>query len=252
MDSRDFDRLLARAHDPRLIPGIYNYCDGRCARCAFTDRCLLYQHQDIVEATPPDRGGGTGVADEPIERTLVILARMLPRDADVHGAAAPPTHALASHDDDPLVADGREYATLAWRVSRAMMPLLTARRDAGAIEAVDTIEWFSMRIASKLSRAVCGEADGNAADPQSDANGSAKMALLAVAESRSAWQTLMRAGSALANGVPARAVKTLTDLEAAIRRRFPDADRFVRPAFDDGTVAPVGDWPGARAVAEPP
>jgi len=28
MDATEFDRLLARARDPRLISGVYNYCDG--------------------------------------------------------------------------------------------------------------------------------------------------------------------------------------------------------------------------------
>jgi len=30
------------AEDPKFIPGIYNYCDRWCERCAFTSRCMNY------------------------------------------------------------------------------------------------------------------------------------------------------------------------------------------------------------------
>ena len=29
--------------EPDMIPGIYNYCDRWCERCAYTSRCLQYQ-----------------------------------------------------------------------------------------------------------------------------------------------------------------------------------------------------------------
>ena len=43
----DLDRM---AGDPRLIPGIYNYCDRWCERCPYTSRCLSYAHGRILEA----------------------------------------------------------------------------------------------------------------------------------------------------------------------------------------------------------
>ena len=41
------------ASDPRLIPGIYNYCHGRCERCPFTDRCLTFRRMREDEARHP-------------------------------------------------------------------------------------------------------------------------------------------------------------------------------------------------------
>lgn len=38
----DKKRLLEMAENPDFIPGIYNYCDRWCERCAFTSRCLTY------------------------------------------------------------------------------------------------------------------------------------------------------------------------------------------------------------------
>jgi len=56
MDSHELDRKIARARDPRLIPGIYNYCDGRCRRRAFTERCLVFREsgaEDAHRVDPP-------------------------------------------------------------------------------------------------------------------------------------------------------------------------------------------------------
>jgi hypothetical protein len=80
-----------------------------------------------------------------------------------------------------------------------------------------------------------GQAEGwePAEEVQTDFNGSAKMALLGIAESRRAWGVLMEAGKATANGVPAQAVAMLDALDAAVRSRFPNAMAFVRPGFDE-------------------
>src|SRR5262245_15112436 len=43
MKRRDLDRL---ARNPKLIAGIYNYCDRWCERCQFTDRCLNYAMEE--------------------------------------------------------------------------------------------------------------------------------------------------------------------------------------------------------------
>ncbi|HKB10111.1 MAG TPA: hypothetical protein VKD69_05645 [Vicinamibacterales bacterium] len=240
MDPHDFDRIIARAHDPRLIPGIYNYCDGRCPRCPFTERCLAFgenardDEADAVEAS--------------LERTIAMLTEIARREGVDLSAIADRQEAAAvvtlDHERDPLVARARDYSTIAWRVSRAVTPGVAARGDPAAIDAVETIEWFSSRIAAKVYRAVCGRADAAGADGpgdhtevQTDFDGSAKAALLGMRESRLAWLTLMEAGKASADGVPALAVKVLDDLDAAVRERFPHAEQFVRPGFDEPDVA---------------
>jgi hypothetical protein len=244
MDTSEFDRLIARIQDPRLIPGIYNYCDGRCARCAFTDRCLVFlEEQDACAATRPDDRAAADGVQESIERTIVLLAEIARREgidlSTVATDGADESAVTLEYERDPLVVHAREYGTLAGRVGRAIAPAVAARGDQSTVDALGTIEWFSSRIAAKVYRAVCGRADGWQDDPdvQTDYDGSAKAALLGIAASRAAWLTLMEAGKATADGVPARAAQTLDDLAAAIRRRFPDAEQFVRPGFDEPAIA---------------
>jgi hypothetical protein len=247
MNSRAFDRTIARARDPRLIPGIYNYCDERCPRCPFTDRCLVFLHNGGENDEGRAANGARDDVAVPLERAVAMLAEIARHEGvDLRapgGETAPDgPPGTVDHERDPLLVCAREYSTIAWRVSHALAPVVAARDDRTTIDAVAAIEWFSSRLAAKLYRAVCGCADAWQADTdvQRDCDGSAKVALIAIRESRAAWIALMDAGKATADGVPAYAVKTLEDLDAAVRARFPRAEQFVRPGFDEPAVAAGG------------
>ena len=255
MDSTEFERLIARAQNPRLIPGIYNYCDGRCGRCAFTERCLVFlENREAVAERASDVSDAPLATDIEVslERTIALLTEIAEREGvDLNALAGEDDRqpfAVLDHEDDPLIVRAREYSTIAWRVSRAVTPIVAARGETAAIAAVETIEWFSSRIAAKIYRAGVRQADGLGvdADVQTDYDGSAKAALAGIDESRTAWRTLMEIGKATADGVPARAVVVLDELDAALRARFPRADAFVRPGFDEPTVAA-----GAAATLPP-
>jgi len=229
MDAAEFDRLVARARDPRLIPGIYNYCDGRCPRCPFTKQCLTFLDTEELKASGDGSRSLPDIVGESLQRTLEMLAEAARRDgidlaAEPADAQEPPGEAnLDRHRQDPLAVRARSYGQLAWRVARAIAPIAAARDDAPVVEAVDTIEWFSSMISAKLYRAICGHAEGweSEDEAQTDFNGSAKIALIGIGESRRAWGVLMEAGRATADGVPARAVKLLEALDAEVRDRFP-------------------------------
>ena len=244
MDAAEFDRLVARARDPKLIPGIYNYCDGRCPRCPFTQRCLTFlDNLELKETAGEERSLADTVGDS-LRRTLEMLAEAARRDGvDLSDDADEDEGAIDAnldrHRQDPLAVQAREYGHLAWRIGRAVAPIAAAREDAALIEAIDTIEWFSTMISAKVYRAVCGLAEGweGAEEAQTDFNGSAKIALIGIGESRRAWAVLMEAGRATADGVPAQAVRMLDALDAAVRERFPRVMAFVRPGFDGPDAA---------------
>jgi hypothetical protein len=256
MDAPEFDHLVARALDPRLVPGIYNYCDGRCPRCRFTDRCLTYLDNQELKAV--DGGSLPDTMGVSVRLTLELVGAIAQRQGlDLDALRGEATVAAADdeadrHRRDPLVLRAREYGHFAWRVGRAIIPIAIARGDPGVIEAVETFEWFASMIGSKIHRAVRGQLEGwDAPDQvQSDCNGSAKIALIGIDESRRAWAVLMQAGKATADGVPAQAVRILGELDAAVRERFPRAVEFVRPGFDEPAVA--ADASGAATPLDPP
>jgi hypothetical protein len=241
MDAAEFDRLVARARNPRLIPGIYNYCDGRCPRCPFTQRCLTFLDSEELKSAGGDERPLADVVGESLQRTMEMLAEAARREGvdlaavEDERSDAEPGPDIDRHRQDPLAVRAREYGRLAWRIGRAIAPIAAARDDAPLTEAVETIEWFSSMISAKLYRAVCGQAEGweDAGDAQTDFNGSAKIALIGIGESRQAWAVLMEVGRATADGVPAQAVRMLDELDRTVRERFPRVMEFIRPGFDE-------------------
>jgi hypothetical protein len=241
MDAAEFDRLVARARDPRLIPGIYNYCDGRCPRCPFTQQCLTFLDAEELKASGGNGRPWPDIVGDSLQRTLEMLAEAARRDGIDLDAATDDAQETAAeadldrHRQDPLAVRARTYGQLAWRVARAIAPIAAGREDAALVDAVETIEWFSSMISAKLYRAICGHAEGweRQDEAQTDFNGSAKIALIGIGESRRAWGVLMEAGRATADGVPAQAVIMLEALDAGVRERFPRVMEFLRPGFDD-------------------
>jgi hypothetical protein len=249
MENAEFEAFLARTRDPDLIPGIYNYCDRRCERCRFTNRC--FHHRESARAGPE-----RDVADSP-ESVAQLITRSLDRSMEMLRIAADRLGVDLSIDDsnaaeeikkgeatfdltvqDPLVVKSRDYTGTAWPIARALRPILAARGDPAVIDALDTIESLCVTVSSKTFRAMSGFY-GDWEDPselQSDANGSAKMARLLIEESRRAWRVLMEAGRASADGVPARLVALLDDLDNDLAARFPRAMDFIRPGFDTEPV----------------
>src|SRR5438046_7469517 len=78
MDPAEFDRLITRAEDPRLIPGIYNYCDGRCPRCRFSERCLTFLDNRDLESSR--RAPSIETMGASLQRTLEIITEVARRD----------------------------------------------------------------------------------------------------------------------------------------------------------------------------
>ena len=65
----------------------------------------------------------------------------------------------------------------------------------------------------------------------SDANGSAKVGRLAIAESCDAWAVLRALPGV--DAVAASMIRRLSDMDAELARLCPAALAFVRPGFDD-------------------
>jgi hypothetical protein len=136
---------------------------------------------------------------------------------------------------DRLVVAAEQYPRMALPITRALRPILQAKSDLGLLASVERIDELTLSITTKIYRAVAGsaQADYDPSEQQSDVNGSAKIARLMIADSRRAWEKVIRIGQASADGMPARIVARLDDLDPELARRFPQAMSFIRPGFDD-------------------
>ena len=140
----------------------------------------------------------------------------------------------------PLYEQSLEYSHLAHQLLEVLRPLVESRKDEVVVAAIETISWFSFMIHVKTARAIAGLVDHQADDEdadeqwiQSDANGTAKLTRLIVAESIDAWRLLMAAGHGTADGVPAAMIARLEKLDTGLAEAFPRAMEFVRAGFDE-------------------
>jgi len=103
----------------------------------------------------------------------------------------------------------------------------------------DVIRWYQYFISVKIHRALSGRSEDREEWPDddmtSDADGSAKIALIAIDRSIGAW-------GALNNEFPEQQDETLNilvlldRLRKSLEREFPEARAFIRPGFDEETV----------------
>jgi len=248
---------------PSFTLGLHYFCDHRCWRCPLNARCAVFArwsdpaNQKKTMFTGPGGRVASVLAvslDVTMEEAVTLAAEaalMTPEAAmsefvPVARPTPPPTHErhpppLRRAEQDPLVIRGGEYAQCSWPVLRALRPALSSPDDRDAADAAERLEEMSATVASKIFRAVSSSLDVDVACAvQGDANGSAKVALLLIEESRQAWRVLMRPGHAIADGAPARFVAMLDGLETELLRRFPRSLEFVRPGFDTGESSEAG------------
>ena len=63
----------------RFIPGIYNYCDYWCERCAFTRRCRNYQMGEELKRADRDENADPADRDAANAAFWTALAEQLNR-----------------------------------------------------------------------------------------------------------------------------------------------------------------------------
>ena len=263
MDRDKLERYKRHVRNPNFIAGIHNYCDRWCERCPMTARCSIYEPQKAGARAASDPGGEAFLEKirETFEMTAALLQEMAEEagiDLEALAEAAdddPEENAEADHHILVLAAAKYEDAVRDWFdrwPQLAGPPGIGAGdpkpdlREAGsspspaaAGDLVETVHWYRPLIQAKLYRAVQPdplEALEGMQDVPRDADGSAKVALIAMDRSAAAWTGLIAA-------VP-QAKTEILDLVARLDRlrratefAFPRARAFVRPGFDD---APAG------------
>lgn len=259
------DELSRLAADQQLIPGIHNSCDRWCERCPMTARCLTFK---MEQARDPRRGRPRPDLEnrefwDELGESLAVAMHMIVREAKKHGLD-PGGQALAAAEAEErkrrklAARQGRALhraATAYWKSARALLERLTPElaetekalntqlrlgtgrpaADAGEIrDALDVVHWYLFFIDVKLQRAVASRVDDrrdSSAGFPSDADGSAKVALIALDRSIAAWARLRGHLDGEADAILDLLVQ-LEKLRRATEREFPQARAFKRPGFD--------------------
>jgi hypothetical protein len=234
-------------NEESFIPGIHNYCDRWCERCGFTARCRVFAME--AEITDDEQDIGSDAFVRNLSNILNDAKSMLEEKAAEFGID------LTSIDHDEIDAirerqrsavEGSELACLAEKYAFDIRPVLAAQEEwlAGSEleeemiqEVLAVLYWYQFFIAAKVQRGLHGIIDDDGEedteeleDAQSDANGSIKVALIAIERSILAWTYLLDANNA---NVIRPFIEMLESLKQMAEARFPHARDFIRPGFDE-------------------
>ena len=252
MKKEDIDRLAA-SHN--CIPGIFNYCDRWCERCALTSRCLSYLMAE--EHFGPDTEA-CDLTNEIFWQNLAdmfkLTIEMIRETAeemgvDLDAIADGPETGSREPDDEGTVTHvvehlAKSYAGRAddWfetgcrsledRMNNPPLQLADYNEQQQAVDAADAlaiIRWYQHQIYVKIRRALNSFAERD--DGPNDADGSAKVALIGIDRSISAWGVLLKLFPESSEGV-LPLVTMLENLRKRLEAEFPQARDFMRPGFD--------------------
>lgn len=217
-----------------FIVGIFNYCDRWCERCPLTNRCRVF-----ASFAELDFEQGNGPLTEPwiIRERRRMEAQMIELHAEAEelGEAALPKRGervgqlpadleAAAGPDPEVVVNGPDLQKKLGR--------LALSADPGVRLAIQTIRYFSLFVPMKMMRAFSQVARSGPGGQQSDANGSAKAALLGLERMETAWRTLIETHH-LSASAAAPFLGEIARLQRNLDRALPDARNFVRPGFDE-------------------
>lgn len=245
------------------IPGIYNYCDRWCERCPFTSRCLNFEMSEEKFGDLQDSDISNEVfwqrLSETLQETMSMLIEMaeergidlnsLEEEADQNSPLAekPVVHIIA-HMANSYINTVDEWFDENVYIfeDNAGQPAAVSALDSGSdeigqeetvtlIDSVEVIRWYQHQIYVKLQRAL--HSVGNEEFEvlhgfPKDSDGSAKVALIGMDRSISAWGKMIKYFPHLEDTI----LGIIAHLERLRRRaenEFPAARAFVRPGFDE-------------------
>ena len=243
-----------------VIPGIYNYCDRWCEHCPCAQRCEMYGRSD-EQTDGASTDFDARAFSESLTQNIHGALEMIRESVEKRGLDWEQFHQEALQQElaqpeltrmqQAVKSRGIQYGTeakkwleqnQAWlsekeRELQATVNLgidqrMTIRQLS---EAIEIIQWYNFFIGPRIGRAIRGlhERVADVQDlVQNDANGSAKITLIAIERSLAAWEILR-------SHFPERTddLLDLFRLLASLRREtlklFPNAMDFVRPGFDE-------------------
>jgi len=243
------DRFKKLAAEERFIPGIYNYCDRWCERCPQTSRCLNFSISEEEFSDPEAKDIRNKVFWNKLSGILGETMELLKESAEKWGIDLETLDSTdnienlklknMAAEDHLLCRAAKSYTDLVedWFGGRETLFFETAaaaREGVGLEEAIEVIRWYQYFITAKVMRAVRGKIDEEEEkfdEFPSDSDGSAKIALIAMDRSISAWAVIRHYSGDDNEGVM-DIIAFLDGLKQAVEKTFPNARSFIRPGFD--------------------
>jgi hypothetical protein len=243
------DRLKELAGEKRFIPGIYNYCDRWCERCPQTLHCLNFSLSEKEFSDPETHDIRNEAFWKKLSGILGETLELLREAAEKWGVDLDTLDSMDNIEDMKakdeaaknhlLYRAAKRYSEMAgdWLEGRETLIFETAaaaREGVDLDEAFEVIQWYQYFISAKIMRALRGkveEEEEGGDEFQSDSDGSAKIALIAMDRSIGAWAVIRHYDTRRDEKV-LNIIAFLDRLRQAVEKAFPGARSFIRPGFD--------------------
>lgn len=249
----------------KKIPGIHNYCDRWCERCAFGSRCAVYEDESGVSPEQKDKINKAfwDRLSENFSKAHELLEHAASQyGIDLSSLAKEVENAQENEARIRKESQNHPLSKLSWNYSEAsriwlksqpgMIKMLeqlsdnltlgvesvSAAREKTMVikDCLAVIQWYQAFIHVKFIRAIMGKLNGDEdeleAGDQRDYDGTAKIGIIAIERSIQAWVKLFE----LLPDQEDEFLKLLAMLEkmkTMAMAEFPDAQHFKRPGFDD-------------------
>lgn len=260
----DKEELKKLADDPNNIAGIYNYCDRWCERCPFTSRCLNFKMSEEKfgdhENLDVNNKAFWEKLTETLHETLEMLKEMAEEQGiDLNSIEVEDTEQYRREFEDDNVVHvilhmSKSYTTMVDEWFDNDIYTVDEQADESDLDhysssidsfsekdtvtmkdSIEVIRWYQHQIYVKLRRALKSaqmEKTEDWYDDQKDSDGSAKVALIGIDRSISAWGKMLTYFSWQKINI-LNVTAYLKRLCKIIEKEFPNARSFVRPGFDD-------------------
>jgi len=247
------------------IPGIYNYCDRWCERCPFTSRCLNFEMSEEkfgdLENTDITNEVFWQRLSETFRETLSMLKKMAAeKGIDLDSIEFDDEDGFDRRFEDPSVVHiiahmAKSYITMVddWFDENVTIfeddppgfKAVTAADSAQSepdedtvtlIDSVEVVRWYQHQMYVKLRRALHSAhdeaTDDDLDDYPKDSDGSAKVSLIGMDRSISAWGKIITYFPNEEDSILG-IIAHLERLSRGTETEFPNARAFVRPGFDE-------------------
>ena len=256
------DRLKELAADERFVGGIYNYCDRWCERCPQTSRCLNFSISEEDFSDPETRDIRNEAFWKKLSETLREGLELLKETGKKWGVDLEALDSVSDAESERVNDEAAENHVICraaqsyidivkdWfkKIEETPFGIVTvAGQGVDLEEAFEVIRWYQYFIAAKVMRAIRGkkeEEEERDDEFPSDADGSAKIALIAIDRSIGAWAVIPRYSRLHSESV-LEIISLLNLLRQTVEETFPGARSFIRPGFDSSVPNPAGPGPGS-------
>jgi hypothetical protein len=246
-------------NDEDFISGIYNYCDRWCERCTFSNQCRNFQ-------APPAKGEHSQDVEaehflDSLQGSLQEAVKLLEQAAEERGLDWEEVQDAAENfeEEEPeytpsqlnLIKRSKQYYKLTslWLDSNEHLMSqkeeemqqkdelgINVEQEVDELnDALTSIYHYLYFIHTKISRAVEGLHDEWMLEEypiQNDANGTAKITLIAIEKSITAWE-MVRQQMPDAEDDILDLLVLISKLKSGMKKEFPQTEGFVRPGFDE-------------------